>query len=51
VTIPPNTSAKLALPAIPGGHVTEDGTSVNAQQESGSFVVHIGSGSYSFEVR
>jgi alpha-L-rhamnosidase len=51
VTIPPNTSAKVFLPEIRGGHVTQDGNAVDAQQESGSFVVQIGSGSYNFEVK
>jgi alpha-L-rhamnosidase len=51
VTIPPNTSAKVFLPEIRGGHVTQDGNAVNAQEESGSFVVPVGSGSYSFAVK
>ena len=51
VTIPPNTSAKVFLPEIRGGHVTQDGNAVSAHEESGSFVVQIGSGSYNFEVK
>jgi alpha-L-rhamnosidase len=51
VTIPANTSAKVFLPAIAGAHLTEDGNSVNAPQEGGSYVVRVGSGSYSFEVK
>jgi alpha-L-rhamnosidase len=51
VTIPPNTSAKVFLPAIAGTHLMEDGNSVQAQQEKESYVVQIGSGSYSFEVK
>jgi alpha-L-rhamnosidase len=51
VTIPPNTSAKVYLPAIAGAHVTEDGNSVNPQPESGSYVLQVGSGSYDFEMK
>jgi alpha-L-rhamnosidase len=51
VTIPPNTSAKVILPGIAGAHVTEDGSPVEAQMEGGSYVVRIGAGSYSFEVK
>ncbi|MFZ0760105.1 MAG: family 78 glycoside hydrolase catalytic domain, partial [Candidatus Sulfotelmatobacter sp.] len=51
VTIPANTSAKIVLPAIAGAHLTEDGNPVEAQPESGSYVIQIGSGSYNFEVK
>lgn len=51
VTIPANTSAKVFVPAIPGAHLTQDGNSVEAQPESGSFLVRLGSGSYHFEVK
>jgi len=51
VTIPANTSARVVLPAIPGGHITEDGKAVAVQQESGLPEVRIGSGSYDFEVK
>ena len=51
VTIPPNTSAKVFLPAIAGAHVTEDGSPVEGQPEGGSYIVRIGSGSYNFEVK
>jgi alpha-L-rhamnosidase len=51
VTIPPNTSAKVFLPAIAGAHVTEDGSPVAGQPEGGSYFVRIGSGSYTFEVK
>jgi alpha-L-rhamnosidase len=51
VTIPANTSAKIFLPVIAGAHVTQNGSGVDAQQESGSYVIQIGSGSYRFEVR
>jgi alpha-L-rhamnosidase len=50
VTIPANTSAKVVLPAIAGAHLTEGGNPVETQQESGSYVIRIGSGSYNFEV-
>jgi alpha-L-rhamnosidase len=51
VTIPPNTSAKVFLPAIAGAQLTEDGNPLNAQLEGGSYVVSVGSGSHSFEVK
>lgn len=51
VTIPANTTARVFLPAIPGAHITEDGNPVEAQMEAGSYVVRIGSGMYSFEVK
>ncbi|HET6177525.1 MAG TPA: family 78 glycoside hydrolase catalytic domain [Candidatus Sulfotelmatobacter sp.] len=51
VTIPANTSARVFIPAIAGAHVTQDGSAVAPQQESGSYVVRIGSGSYNFEVK
>ena len=51
VTIPPNTSANVFLPATAGASVTESGKPVAALAESGSYVVQIGSGSYEFEVK
>ncbi len=51
VTIPANTSAKVFLPATGASHLTEDGNPVEAQQIDGSYVVRVGSGSYSFEVK
>jgi alpha-L-rhamnosidase len=51
VTIPANTSAKVFLPTMRGAHLTEDGNPVNAQAVDGSYVVTVGSGSYSFEVK
>jgi alpha-L-rhamnosidase len=51
VTIPANTSAKIFLPGVGTGHVTEDGQVVDVQHEDGSYVVQIGSGSYAFEVK
>ena len=51
VTVPANTTAKVVLPAIAGAHVTEDGKAIDAQTESGSYVVQVGSGSYHFEVK
>jgi alpha-L-rhamnosidase len=51
VTIPPNTSANVFLPATAGALVTESGKSVAARAESGSYIVQIGSGSYEFEVK
>jgi alpha-L-rhamnosidase len=51
VTIPANTSAKVFLPAIPGALLTEDGNPLDAQPENGSYVVTVGSGSYTFDVK
>ena len=51
VTIPANTSAKIFLPAMAGAHLTESGNPVEAKEEHGSYVVGVGSGSYSFEVK
>jgi alpha-L-rhamnosidase len=51
VTIPANTSAKVFVPAIAGAHLTENGSPLDAQTEGGSYVVRIGSGAYSFEVK
>jgi alpha-L-rhamnosidase len=51
VTIPPNTTAKVLLPAFVGAHVTEDGNPVDAQPVDGSYALTVGSGSYSFEVK
>jgi len=51
VTIPANTAARIVLPAIPGAQLAEDGHPIEAQAENGSYVVKIGSGSYSFEVK
>jgi alpha-L-rhamnosidase len=51
VTIPANTSAKVFLPAISGAHATEDGKPLEVPVENDSITVHIGSGSYHFEVQ
>ena len=51
VMIPANTAAKIFLPAIAGARVMEDGNPVDAELENGSYVVHIGSGSYALEVK
>jgi len=51
VVLPANTSAKIFLPAIAGAHVTEDGNSVEAEQQDGSFVLKVGGGSYTFVVK
>ncbi len=51
VRIPANTSARVFLPVIAEAHLTEDGNPVEARQESGTYVVQIGSGSYTFEVK
>jgi alpha-L-rhamnosidase len=51
VTIPPNSSAQVFLPAIPGAQTTQDGVAVRGEQENGALLVRVGSGSYSFEVK
>ena len=51
ITIPPNTSAKVVLPAIRGKHLTEDGKAIDAPAEDGQYTLKVGSGSYAFEVR
>jgi alpha-L-rhamnosidase len=50
VTVPANTSATIYLPAIPTSRVTDGGSTVEPRQESGSYVVEVGSGSYDFKV-
>jgi alpha-L-rhamnosidase len=51
VTIPANTTATVYLPAIAGTHLTEGGSPVDAHQEGESYLVRVGAGSYSFEVK
>jgi len=51
VKIPANTSADVYLPAKAGGGVFQDGQKVPAEERDGSFVVHIGSGAYAFELK
>jgi len=51
VTIPPNTTANVLLPAIPNARVTRDGHPTDVKQEQGSYAVRIGSGSYEFQVK
>jgi alpha-L-rhamnosidase len=51
VTIPANTSADVFLPGLGTGHVTEDGQAIQPHHEDGWYVVPVGSGSYSFEVK
>ncbi len=51
VSIPPNTTAKVYLPAAPNTSITQDGKAIHAKTEGGSRVIEIGSGSYEFSVR
>jgi alpha-L-rhamnosidase len=51
VTIPANTTAKVYLPAAGNGALTEGGKPVKAAKEGASYIVAIGSGSYTFQVR
>jgi alpha-L-rhamnosidase len=51
VSIPPNTTAKVMLPKRGGGEVRMDGKAAESEAEGDSLTVHIGSGSYDFEVR
>lgn len=50
VTIPANTTATVYLPVLANARLHENGVSVEAPQENGSYVVETGSGSYTFEV-
>lgn len=50
VTIPPNASATIYLPAIPGSEITEGGNPIQTQQEGSSYIVQSGSGSYDFKI-
>jgi alpha-L-rhamnosidase len=51
VTVPANTSARVILPAIAGARLTEGGNSLDAHPAGGSYMVRVGAGSYSFEVK
>jgi len=51
LTIPANTQAKVFLPAISNSKVTENDEPVQVRNESGSYVVDLGSGSYQLEVK
>ena len=51
VTIPANTGARIYLPTTANAQVTQDGATVQPQQEAGSYVIEIGSGSYEFRVQ
>jgi alpha-L-rhamnosidase len=50
VTIPANTRAKVYIPAAKGT-VTEGGKAITAAKEGSSYVIEIGSGSYTFQVK
>jgi alpha-L-rhamnosidase len=51
VTIPANTSATIFLPVIAGAHPTEDGNPLELRDENGSYLLKVGAGSYSFQVK
>ena len=51
VTIPANTTAEIYLPKVGGAHVTERGKPIKMQMKGKTFVAHVGSGTYSFEVK
>jgi alpha-L-rhamnosidase len=51
VTIPANTSATIFLPVIVGAHPTEDGNPLELRDENGSYLLKVGAGSYSFQVK
>jgi alpha-L-rhamnosidase len=50
LTIPANTSADVYLPKKQGATVFEGGKKIDAEARDDSFLVHIGSGTYQFEV-
>ena len=49
--IPPNTSADVYLPAKANARVFEGGKQMNAEAGKDVLVVHVGSGTYDFEVK
>jgi alpha-L-rhamnosidase len=51
VTIPPNTTARVVLPAIPNAQVTEAGKRIAARKDPEGYIVRVGSGSYEFQVK
>jgi hypothetical protein len=51
VTIPANTRAQVFLPAITGARLTEDDKLLDAPELNESYVVRVGSGSYTFDVK
>ena len=52
VTLPPNTTATVRVPARPEQTVTEGGQPLSAaRREPGAVVLEIGSGSYRYSVR
>jgi alpha-L-rhamnosidase len=51
VKIPANTTADVYLPAKPNAQVFEGEKKMDAQALEGMFIVHVGSGTYNFEVR
>ena len=51
VTIPPNTSATVFLPAIPNARITEGGKAISARKNADGYAIRVGSGSYEFQMR
>lgn len=51
ITIPANTTAEVFLPQIPNRQITESGKPIKGRTEADSLIVHVGSGSYVFEVK
>jgi alpha-L-rhamnosidase len=51
LTVPPNTRAKVYLPAIAGARLTESGKPLEARTADGASLVEVGSGSYLFELK
>jgi alpha-L-rhamnosidase len=51
VTIPANTAASVYLPVAQKQHVTQDGHPIHVRTRQGLAYVHVGSGSYEFEVK
>jgi alpha-L-rhamnosidase len=51
VTIPPNTRARVYLPARASSMVTEGGTPMECRPEAGECMIEVGSGEYSFVVK
>jgi len=49
--VPPNTSARVYLPASSGTTVTEGGQPVPVTTDGDSYVVEVGSGTWEFSVQ
>ncbi len=51
VAVPPNTNARIFVPALPGEKIYVDATSLNLPYENGYSIFECGSGTYHFSTR